>query len=581
MPVCSGKTAGRGGNFLVDKLTIRQKLFMVFGLLIAIFMANGLYTGYSLNSINSGALRIATEHLSSVMAGLDCSRSLSDYRQGEYGVVTAKTLPNRIYASQETLKRADQIDIALDTLEPSVAPEVRDDFNSLRGTWENYKKNTKKIISLVKDDKNAEAVELLNQSRGEYADMSSKLNRVVDSSKDFIHKESVDASAKYEQTKWTLIICILFVVVLSGVMAFYLSSSIMKSIQYLMEVSREVAAGNLTVETKARTQDEFGELTNAYGDTIKNLRTLIDNIQQTAQQVSTFAQQLTENASQSAQATQQVAVSITNVAGNTNQQGEAVSQSLSDIQEMSAAMHGFQDKATASADAARNVEQISVQGKTAIAGAVGQMSEIASSVMDSAEVIKKLAERSEEIGQISVTISGIAEQTNLLSLNAAIEAARAGDAGRGFAVVADEVRKLAEESNTAARKIADLINTIQQDTDQAVQRMQKGTEDVQSGREVVAEAGNAFETISAAVTDLTEHADAILSEARQSTAKAEKLVDVMEGIDKSGRDVASETESVSAATEEQSASMDEIANASRKLADLAQELSDSTAKFKI
>ena len=178
-------------------------------------------------------------------------------------------------------------------------------------------------------------------------------------------------------------------------------------------------------------------------------------------------------------------------------------------------------------------------------------------------------------------MSGIAEQTNLLSLNAAIEAARAGEYGRGFAVVADEVRKLAEESNTAARKIAELITTIQQDTEQAVQRMQKGTEDVQSGRTVVSQAGSAFENIAAAVTDLTRHADAILSEAAKSAAKAETLVGVMEGINKSGLDVASETQSVSAATEEQSAAMDEVANASRNLASLAEELSDSAAKFKI
>lgn len=565
----------------MDKLTIRQKLFLVFGVLIAIFMANGLYTGYSLNSINSGALKIATEYLSSVMAGADSSRTLSDYRQGEYAVVTATTLPNRIHAAQETLKKADQLDIAFDTIEPSVAPEVREEFSSLRSTWESYKKNTRDIIQLSKNGKTTEAIKLLDQSNGQYTDMTNKLNRVVDSSKDFIHKESVSASAKYEQTKWTLIVCILLVIVLSGAMAFYLSSTIMNSVRYLMGVSREVAAGNLTVEAVAKTQDEFGELTAAYGDTIKNLRSLIDNIQKTASEVSTFASQLTENASQSAQATQQVAVSITNVAGNTSMQGEAVGQSLEEIQNMSLSLHGFQDKAHASADAARNVEEIAGKGKTAIADAVNQMTEIAGSVTDSAEVIKKLAERSEEIGQISVTISGIAEQTNLLSLNAAIEAARAGDAGRGFAVVADEVRKLAEESNTAAQKIAELISTIQRDTDQAVTRMQKGTADVQSGREVVAEAGNAFETISAAVSDLTTHADSILSEARSSTEKAEKLVKVMEGLDKSGRDVAAETESVSAATEEQSASMDEVANASRNLASLAEELSESTAKFKI
>lgn len=124
----------------MDKFTIRQKLFLVFGALIAIFMANGIYTGYSLNRINNGALRIATEHLQSVMAASEGSHTLSDYRQGEYAVVTAATLPNRIHAAQETKKRADQLDIVFAAIEPSVAPEVKDDFKSMRSTWEDYKK---------------------------------------------------------------------------------------------------------------------------------------------------------------------------------------------------------------------------------------------------------------------------------------------------------------------------------------------------------------------------------------------------------------------------------------------------------
>lgn len=209
------------------------------------------------------------------------------------------------------------------------------------------------------------------------------------------------------------------------------------------------------------------------------------------------------------------------------------------------------------------------------------MNQITDSVTESAAVIEKLAERSMEISQISDTISNIADQTNLLALNAAIEAARAGEAGRGFSVVAEEVRKLAEESGQAAQQIAELISTIQADTVQAVERMKKGTEDVQSGKDVVNKAGTAFETITSAVSSLTESSEAILAAAQRSAQKAEQLVSVMDGINKTGRDVAAETESVSAATEEQSASMDEIAGASQKLAELAQDLQGSTSKFKI
>ena len=148
-------------------------------------------------------------------------------------------------------------------------------------------------------------------------------------------------------------------------------------------------------------------------------------------------------------------------------------------------------------------------------------------------------------------------------------------------MVAEEVRKLAEESGQAAQQIAALIAGIQADTVQAVERMKKGTADVQSGQTVVTNAGAAFDTIAQAVGELTRNSEAILEAAQRSTQRAERLVQVMDGINQRGREVAEETESVSAATEEQSASMDEIAGASQKLAELAQDLQASTSKFSL
>lgn len=565
----------------MNALTIRKKLYLVFGLLIVIFICNGLYSAFTLNKVNDGAMRIATQHLQGVLAATDSNSAMSNYRQGEYAIVTATSLPNRVRASQETKKLGDQIDITFDAIAPTLTGDTAQNFTEMRQSWEKYKQNSTQLMQLAENNQSAEALKLLEKSNTDYNTITTKLSTVVDDRKDFIHKENMAAAAEYAQAKITLIISILFVIVLSGFMAWYLSSTIHTSIQYLMDISKEVADGNLTVDVEAKTQDEFGILTNAYKDTITNLRTLIDNIQKTSENVAAFSEELTANASQSAQATQQVAVSIGNVAAATSQQGASVSASADNIRAMSDDIHGFEESASASSASAHRVEGIATTGKDAIAGAVTQMNQITESVTESASVIEKLAERSMEIGQISDTISNIADQTNLLALNAAIEAARAGEAGRGFSVVAEEVRKLAEESGQAAQQIATLIATIQTDTVQAVERMKKGTEDVQSGKEVVNKAGTAFENIANAVAELTKSSEAILSAAQRSSQKAGQLVAVMDGINKSGRDVAAETESVSAATEEQSASMDEIAGASQKLAELAQELQNSTTKFKL
>ena len=565
----------------MDNLTIRKKLILVFGVVLAIFFAASLYAGYSLHQINNGALRIATEHLASVMRGMEAKGTLSEYRQQEYAVVTSKKLTERLYAAGREKNLASQIDITFDALEPAVAPDRKDDFQQLRSEWTSYRKFSEQLTSMAKSGQAEAAMAELEKSAYQYEDIANRMSVIVDSSKDFIHQESLDASARYEQTKWTLIICVLVVLALAAGMGWYLSSGIMKSVNYLKDVSEQVSAGDLTVQPEPMTEDELGSLTVAYGETIQHLHGLIQDIQRTAENVQSYAAQLTENANQSAQATQQVATSITNVAGSSSETGDAVTRSLGDIQSMAESMTNFEQTASETAQATQKVAAIAKNGQSAINGAVCQMAEISASVTESAETIAALAKRSTEIGQISDTIADIAEQTNLLALNAAIEAARAGEAGRGFSVVADEVRKLAEGSSEAAQQIAGLISAIQKDTDAAVERMKKGTADVESGRTVVAEAGRAFETIAGSVEGLTQGAQKILDEARTASDKAMALVEVMEKIDKSSRAVASETESVSAATEEQSASMDEIAQASDKLSTVANELQASTKKFKI
>ena len=526
----------------MNYLSIRYKLYLVFGILLVIFSITSLYSGYSLNSINNGAMRIATEHLQGVMAASDSNQTLADYRQGEYAILTSTTLPNRIYAIQQTHKLGDQLDIAFTDIEPTLTGDAVQNFNEIVSAWKSYRASSETMINLISQGKQAEAAAMLDKSKRDYASISSNLTRLLDGQKDFIHEETSEAADKYSSTRNALVGTFIIVLLLSAVMGWYLSSTIQKSVSYLMNISKEIANGNLTVDVTAKTNDEFGELTNSYRDTVKNLRTLIGHIHQTANDVSGFANQLTENASQSAQATQQVAMSISNVASSANMQESAVTSSSNDINMLAQNLEGFAEKASASNTAAHNVE---------------------------------------DIGQISDTISDIASQTNLLALNAAIEAARAGEAGRGFSVVAEEVRKLAEESNSAALRIAELIADIQKDTDQAVSRMSHGTEVVKAGQAVVTNAGEAFNNIVDAVSNLADHSRDILNEATSSSSNAANLVDTMAALEKTGREVASETESVSAATEEQAASMDEIATASRKLAELSVALQNATDKFKI
>lgn len=562
-------------------LTIRQKLNLIFVVLILVFVSVSVYSAYALNKINEGAMRIATTHLLSVLVATDNGKAMEQYRQLEYSIVTAPNLTSRSYAEKKAGKLADQIDITFDTLEKSMGSNVDKNLRSLRQEWANYRSQLPKIIALSNNNQSAQAATILDGSLTKFEFLDDLLVKVIDARKDFINAETRIAAAEYARTKFILIASVIVVIIVSGFMAFYLSRSINVSIQYLIEIANRIAQGNLQVDVTPKTNDEFGMLTNAFGETVKQLKGLIKGIMSTAENLVSFSEHLTSNADQSAQATQQVANSISNVAFNMTKQGEQVNSSVVEIHNMTEDISAFEKLSEQSSKAANHVADIAQAGRVAISGAVSQMETIAASVTESAEVIRQLAARSEEISQMSDTISGIAEQTNLLALNAAIEAARAGEHGRGFAVVAEEVRKLAEGSALAASKIADLIGVIQNDTIKAVERMEQGTLEVQSGKSVVDKAGDSFSTIVQAVIGLTKNAEIILHAAQASSEKINKLVSVMNDLNETSAAVSQEAESVSAATEQLSASMDEIATASKNMSDMAQKLQDSTAQFKL
>lgn len=565
----------------MSNLTIRQKLNLIFAVLILVFVAVSIYSTYALNKINEGAMRIATTHLLSVLVATDNGKAMEQYRQLEYSIVTAPNLISRSYAEKKASKLADQIDITFNMLEKSMEGKVDNNLHSLRQEWASYRSQLNNIIVLSNNSQSAQAAQILESSLNKFEYLSDLLLKVIDARKDFINDETKIASAEYQRTKFILMISVIIVIAISVSMAFYLSRSINTSIQYLIGIANRIAEGNLTADVTPKTNDEFGMLTHAFGETVKQLKSLIKGITSTADNLVTFSEQLTSNADQSALATQQVANSISNVAFNMTNQGEQVNSSVVEINHMTEDISAFEKLSEQSSKSANDVAEIAQAGRVAVSGAISQMETIAASVTESAEVIRQLAARSEEISQISDTISAIAEQTNLLALNAAIEAARAGEHGKGFAVVANEVRKLAEGSALAASKIADLIRVIQDDTTKAVERMEQGTLDVQSGKSVVDKAGNSFSTIVQAVIGLTKNAEIILQAARSSAEKINKLVAVMDELNKTSTAVSQEAESVSAATEQLSASMDEIASASKNMSDMAQQLKDSTSQFKL
>lgn len=373
----------------------------------------------------------------------------------------------------------------------------------------------------------------------------------------------------------------LLVLVLVGILAFFMAKSFSEPILKMQKLASQIAQGDLTQKIEISSKDEIGLLATAFATMVTNLKKLVGQVQGNAHHLATASEELTSSAEQSALAANQVASSITEVAQATDKQYYVVSEVTNVIGQMSENIQQAAKNVSAISEQSIKTVDTAQEGGRSVQSAIRKMLEIEYTVSTSAGVVAQLGERSKEIGQIVDTISGIAGQTNLLALNAAIEAARAGEQGRGFAVVAEEVRKLAEQSQEAAKQIANMIGEIQGETGNAVAAMQEGTKEVKVGTSVVNEAGENFQKIIELVTNLSAQVGDVTAAMKKLASDSQQVVYSVEQIDQLTKDVTGEVQTVSAATEEQAASMEEIASSSQSLVQMAQDLEEAVSKFQI
>lgn len=462
-----------------------------------------------------------------------------------------------------------------------MAAKVRKDFDA-------YVANSKKLLDMNAYGEGVDERAPMNYYQEHVmplaVNMSADLEAVQSRSLEDAQKGIEKGEADMNDAVFRMVVtCAVIIVVLTFAIAF-VTRQIIGPLQLVIMVCEKLSRGDFRTGGKIGSiarGDEFGRMEAAVRDMRITVNNLIKKVITSTEQLAASSQELTATAHQSALASEQVAQRVTSSAGAVIEQQKDVEEAMESIDNT---MNSISNLNQTAGEVTANVTESHKQaqdGSSAIGHAVDKIVSVEEIVNSSTITVDKLGQRSQEIGQIVETISGIAEQTNLLALNAAIEAARAGEHGRGFAVVADEVRKLAEESQNAAKRITDLISAIQNDTTDAVNSMQKGNAAVKEGTESVSQLKVAFDKILEASDAVADKAHGMSGDLKVVSDDTENVRNRSSKISENSRRVAADMESVSAAAEQQSAAAEEIASASEALAQLAHGLQTAVGEFKV
>lgn len=349
----------------------------------------------------------------------------------------------------------------------------------------------------------------------------------------------------------------------------------------LVNEAKAVADGDLSRQVQVKNQDEIGQLGQAFNEMVVSLRSLVQGTQNMVGQVSTAVQELAAGSNETKRGSEDIAATVEEVVASTEEQEHSLRRVSQESNQMADSTRQIATTTEYFAENAVQASRIAEEGRGALSQFLRVMDEMANVTQDTSVKVSELAQRSEAIGKIVEVMSNIASQTNLLALNAAIEAARAGEQGRGFAVVADEVRKLAEQSADAAKEIGNLIEEMQKETVAVVRGMNEGSQSVKEGQQMIGEFEQSFIRLSDSSQALAAQVAEVSVAVEELAAGSQHIQKEVEAISIGTGQLRQAIEGVAVTAQQQVANMEEVADAVDGIADMSGGLEEVVRKFKL
>lgn len=373
----------------------------------------------------------------------------------------------------------------------------------------------------------------------------------------------------------------LIMAVIAVILSFILSNGIAANIQKLQEVFDKASNGDLSTFTNIKSRDELGNLGKNYNDMIKNIGVLLESAKKTSTTVYETSTGLSSMAEETTASMSKVSMAVSEIAQGAMNLAENSQETVTSIGELSSKLDTISNVTSDMSNVSNNTKELSSEGIGIVNVLISKNSETMEATMKVADIVTNMNESVKKISTISDAITEITEQTNLLSLNASIEAARAGDAGKGFAVVASEIGKLAEQSKKSTEQITVLIEEIQEKADIVVQAM-NGTKEInQEQNQAVTKTEKIFNDISASITDLTGKVIEVKSSVDKMQVQKQIFVTQIESTSAISEETAASTEEVTASAERVTETMSRFSQNTEDLKQLAEKLKKEIDKFKM
>ncbi|QXI54020.1 methyl-accepting chemotaxis protein [Pseudomonas alvandae] len=493
-------------------MNIAPRAFLGFALIGALMLALGVFALTQMSTIRASGESIADNSVPSIKALDEFTQLTLRLRVLSYRLLTNREpdIQQKTYDLFE--QRNQQIRAAQAAYEKLISsPEERaayDQYVQLLGQYRQLEERMKTLSrnNQIEDLRALLNTELLSNSEA----VNVVLGRLLE-----INNQQADALNKGAEHQYSrafnwVVTLLVIATGLTLLFAWLLTNSITKPIANALDAAEEIAKGNLTRPIVVDGSDEAGRLLRAMSTMQEKLRDTLQRISGSATQLASAAEELNSVTDESAR--------------GLTQQNNEIEQAATAVNEMTSAVEEVARNAVSTSEASRNATTSAGDGRDLVQETVGAIERMSADVQSTATLIGNLADESRDIGKVLDVIRGLADQTNLLALNAAIEAARAGEAGRGFAVVADEVRALAHRTQQSTSEIERMIGSIQSGTEQAVDSMRNSTERAESTLNIARGAGMSLDTINSAIVEINER-NLVIASAAEEQAQVAREVD--------------------------------------------------------